>query len=103
MRPSLISLLIGSLVLAACAQPLPSRPRAEVPSPPAVGGCQAEQAQFAVGQEATAGLVQEAQRRAGAGRARVLRPGQAVTLEFDGTRLNLQVDAANRVLAVRCG
>jgi hypothetical protein len=33
----------------------------------------------------------------------VLRPDQVVTLEFDGTRLNLDVDASSRVVRVRCG
>ncbi|HST44042.1 MAG TPA: I78 family peptidase inhibitor, partial [Luteimonas sp.] len=40
---------------------------------------------------------------AGAGSMRVLRPGQAVTMEFNPTRLNLDVDAAGRVTAARCG
>jgi hypothetical protein len=34
---------------------------------------------------------------------RTLKPNQAVTLEFNGGRLNLVVDASDRVTAVRCG
>jgi hypothetical protein len=68
-----------------------------------VQGCQAEAVQFAVGQAASPALLQDAQRRAGASRVRVIRPGEAVTMEFDPTRLNLEVDAGNRVLRARCG
>ena len=35
--------------------------------------------------------------------ARIIRPGQMVTKEFDAERLNLEVDAAGRIVAVRCG
>jgi len=34
---------------------------------------------------------------------RALKPGQAVTMEFNGARLNLDVDARGRVTSVRCG
>lgn len=85
-------------ILAGCAQPGP----APAPTPPG-STCTAEPAAFAVGRQATPALIEEARRRAGASRTRVLRPGQVVTMEFDGSRLNLQVDAADRVLTVRCG
>ena len=98
---ALLCLLVVT-VAAGCAQPLPA-PGGDAPLPPKVSGCDAAGAQFAVGQPATASLVQEAQRRAGASRVRLLRPGQVVTLEFDGSRLNLELDAADRVLRARCG
>jgi hypothetical protein len=98
---TVLSLLLAGLV-AGCALPIPPRD-GPAPAPPSVTGCQPEPAQFALGQLATPSLVQEAQRRAGAARVRVLRPGQVVTMEFDGTRLNLDVDAGNRVLRARCG
>lgn len=94
--------LIAAALAGGCAQPLPVR-GGDAPSPPNVSGCDAAGAQFAIGQQATASLAQEAQRRAGATRVRLLRPGQVVTMEFDGARLNLEVDAADRVLRARCG
>lgn len=100
MRRFLVPTLLG-LLLAACAQPPVAAPPATAPSPP--GTCQAEPARSAVGQLLTPELVEDARRRSGAARARVLRPGQVVTMEFDGTRLNLQVDEGQRVTAVRCG
>ncbi len=35
--------------------------------------------------------------------ARILRPGQMVTKEYNAQRLNLEVDANGRIVAVRCG
>jgi Peptidase inhibitor I78 family len=34
---------------------------------------------------------------------RVIRPGQAVTMDFRGDRLNVEIDERNRVRALRCG
>ncbi|WP_312758022.1 I78 family peptidase inhibitor [Pulveribacter sp.] len=65
--------------------------------------CDAQGAQWAVGRSSTAKVVEEARVRAGARMARILRPGQAATMEFNGERLNLQVDGAGKVTAARCG
>ncbi|WP_409456784.1 I78 family peptidase inhibitor [Pulveribacter sp.] len=65
--------------------------------------CDAQGAQWAVGRSSTAKVVEEARVRAGARMARVLGPGQATTMEFNGERLNLQVDGAGKVMAARCG
>ncbi|RYF29956.1 MAG: starvation-inducible protein, partial [Comamonadaceae bacterium] len=35
--------------------------------------------------------------------ARVLHPNQAVTMQFNGQRLNLSVEASGRVIRVNCG
>jgi hypothetical protein len=35
--------------------------------------------------------------------ARVLRPGQPTTREFNAERLNLEVDTTGRIVAARCG
>jgi hypothetical protein len=40
---------------------------------------------------------------AGAQRFRWLRPGEVVTMEYDASRLNLEVDATGKVIRVRCG
>ncbi len=72
-------------------------------SPDARGTCNAQPAQFAVGQASTASVMESARARSGAEMARVLRPGQMVTKEFNAQRLNLQVDAQGRVVAVHCG
>lgn len=70
---------------------------------PRGGTCDAGPAQSAVGQSSTAKVVEAARVRSGARMARILRPGQMVTKEFDAQRLNLEVDANGRIVAVRCG
>lgn len=80
---------------------LPGSPPASAPAP--VAACNAQPAQFAVGQNSTASIMESARVRSGAQMARILRPGQMVTKEFNAQRLNLQVDANGRILAVSCG
>jgi len=65
--------------------------------------CNAQPAQFAVGQSSTASVMESARARSGAQMARILRPGQITTKEFNAQRLNLEVDATGRIIAVRCG
>ncbi|RYF07828.1 MAG: proteinase inhibitor I78 [Comamonadaceae bacterium] len=107
MRYAFTALSIAALTLAAgCTTgPLASAP------PPAIGAntgpvggtCDAQGAKAVVGQNSTAKTVEDARVRSGAVMARVLRPGQMVTKEFDAQRLNLDVDANGRIIAARCG
>lgn len=92
-RHFLPSILLASLA-SACAQQQPT---------PVPGTCQAQPAQFAIGYTFTDAVVEEVKSRSGARIARVLRPGMATTMEFNAERVNLEVDAANRVAKVRCG
>ncbi|WP_260673969.1 I78 family peptidase inhibitor [Comamonas aquatica] len=71
--------------------------------PRPVQTCNPDKAQWAVGKTNTEHTVTEARKRAGAYMVRVLRPGQATTMEFNGERLNLEVDATGRIVAARCG
>lgn len=88
------------LVITACTGTL-----APAPAPPDRGGneCKAADAQFAVGQNADAALLEQARQRSGSRIARILRPGQMVTMEYSAERLNLDVDASGKVASVRCG
>jgi len=78
---------------------------------PAAGGsapgfearCDAANAQSLVGRPATAELAAEAQRLSSAGAVRWLRPGQVITMEYRADRLNIEIDAQNQVVAIRCG
>lgn len=100
---ALIFLTVTTALMSACAQPQPQVPLA--PPPPIIssGECNAEAAQFTIGKAADAKLLDEARSRANAKRVRAIRPGEMVTMEFDATRLTLDVDASGRVVAVRCG
>ena len=89
-------------VITACTGTLAPAP---APTQPDRGGneCKAADAQFAVGQNADAALLEQARQRSGSRIARILRPGQMVTMEYSAERLNLDVDASGKVASVRCG
>jgi hypothetical protein len=70
---------------------------------PASVQCDASQVFGLVGKSVDEAGVEQARIDAKASRVRVLKPGQAVTLEFDGERLNLETDAQGLVTDVRCG
>lgn len=72
-------------------------------SPPATQICNAQPAQSFIGRTNTAQNLEQARKRSGAAMARVLHPGQITTREFNAERLNLEVDATGRIIAVRCG
>lgn len=76
---------------------------ASAPEAPPVGSCDATQAQTLVGQPLSDALVQQAQQDTGAKAVRVLKPDQMVTMEFNGERLNIDVDEKGVISGVRCG
>ncbi|RZA35666.1 MAG: Elastase inhibitor AFLEI Flags: Precursor [Lysobacteraceae bacterium] len=79
------------------AQPAP-------PVPPATAtACDDSQAQWAIGKKVTDADVEQARKDSGAESARTLKPNQAVTMEFNANRLNLDLDDAGVVTAIRCG
>ncbi|MDP1742533.1 MAG: I78 family peptidase inhibitor [Polaromonas sp.] len=101
-----VSLAVAGLgVLTACTTPgsSPSTSTSPMPPPPAGSACNAQGAQFAIGKAPGASVVEEARQRSGSYIARVLRPGQMVTMEFNAQRLNLDLDAAGVIRKVRCG
>ena len=89
-----------ALGAAACSYRIP--PHESTP-PPEVGTCDAAPAQGLVGRPASAELIEEARRLTGARVWRWLRPGQIVTMEFHAGRLNLRLDARDRVEGISCG
>lgn len=95
---------LATCTLVACTTPAPAPAGAgSAPAGPAANVCNAQGAQFAVGKTAGASVVEEARQRSGSYMARVLRPNQAVTMEFNAQRLNLDVNSAGVVTRVRCG
>lgn len=82
----------------------PTPPASSAPAGATLGGmCNAQPAQFAVGQNSTASVVESARQRSGAQKARILHPGQIITKEYDTQRLNLEVDGNGRIIAAKCG
>jgi len=65
--------------------------------------CDAAALQSQIGQKATQSVLEDLRTRSGAATARILRPGQLVTMEYNDTRLNLIVDDKDVMTAIRCG
>lgn len=65
--------------------------------------CKAGPAQFALGESLSEELKEAARTHAEAKEVRVLRAGEATTLEFNAQRLNLHVDDDDVVTDARCG
>lgn len=79
--------------------PYPETPAAETPAMT----CDATKVQWTLGQLADEALVARAKTESGSDRLRVIKPGMAVTMDYREDRLNLDVDADNKVTSARCG
>lgn len=73
------------------------------PMPPMEDRCNAELAKSAIGKAATPQVVEQARIDARADVARVLKPGQMVTMEYLAGRLNVDVNERNAITGLRCG
>ena len=110
------------LLLSACATPAqdPSPVASEeadpgfapAPPPPALEDegikeeppvCNPDAGQWAVGQLADEALVEKVRIDTQSERVRVIKPGMMVTMDYRLDRVNIEVDADNRVTVVRCG
>jgi len=76
-----------------------------VPASPVAApqSCDAQAVQSLIGKLFAAELQAHAQQLSGARSVRVIRPGQAVTMDYSGSRLNIELDASGRVVRVHCG
>lgn len=95
-----IAILAGAaLTLAACQSESP----AETPPPPAAeDACGAGKVARFLGKALTPSI--EAEIAADTpGSQRVIRPGDAVTMDFRADRLNIDLDAAGKIAKLRCG
>ena len=105
-------MLIAGLALMACTpseptttatpaatEPAPPPPAAE-PAPPATAADTCNMAQYAslIGKPATDSGVPAA-----GATVRIIKPGDQVTMDFQATRLNIEVNAAGVITVVRCG
>lgn len=86
--------------LVACAtQP----PLGTAPYPPQATQCDAERARWALGREATAEVVEEVRAATQSHAVRVIRPGQAVTMDYSPVRVNIHVNERNAITGITCG
>lgn len=94
---------IGALFMAtsACISVVPADE--ELPVHGGGGTCDASRAARLVGQEATSALGAEALRLTGASALRWIQPGDMVTMDYRPDRLNVKLDARNRIEQFTCG
>ncbi len=95
--PILMPVIVLLLSMGACATIPPEGP------PMPVAQCNAAGARWALGREPGGDVVERARIESGSAAVRVIRPGEAVTMDFRGDRLNLNVNARNAIDAVKCG
>ncbi|MEX6503546.1 I78 family peptidase inhibitor [Pseudomonas zhanjiangensis] len=65
--------------------------------------CRAEAVPGLLGKQATAERVEQARLQTGAKSVRVLAPGDAVTLDYNRHRLNIDIDEAEMIRRISCG
>ena len=96
----ILTLALSTISVSACTTATPPMSDSIVPS----ASCNPDAAKpSAMGKTATAAVVEKARIDAGARSARVLKPGQMVTMEYAEGRLNIDVDAGNVITNLRCG
>jgi hypothetical protein len=92
------AVLAAAIPLSACAPMPPAEP-----SPPYTGQCDAGQARWAIGQAATADVVERIRIDTRSQAVRTIRPGQAVTMDYSAARANVHVNERNAITGVTCG
>ena len=101
MRPLLSTLVVSAaLSTAACTG---MQVNTGGPLPPQEMQCDAERARWAIGREATAGIVEEVRVATQSRTVRVIHPGQAVTMDFSPVRVNIHVNERNAITSITCG
>lgn len=97
-------LLMPALLAASSAcTPMPPKAKATTPYPPRLAQCQADPAQRFVGEVASEDIVEQARAATGANSVRVLKPGEAATMDFRDDRLNLHLDDHGAITRATCG
>jgi hypothetical protein len=96
-------ILSATLLAAGCSSTAEQPGRAAAPSAVTPDSCTSSAVEHLKGQTATPELLEQARQQAGASTARILTPNSVVTLEYNGQRLNLNVDDQRVVTRVSCG
>lgn len=108
-----LSLALAGLLLAGCSStdkpsaPATTAPAAEAAStavaPSFSGTCDSSAVAGLVGKNADTALVEQAKRQSGAETARVLRPNDPMTMDYNSRRLNIDVSETGVVNQFTCG
>jgi hypothetical protein len=77
--------------------------RPKLAEPPAMEECDASGLQNLIGKPFSEALKEQVLKDSGSRSVRVIRPGQAVTQDYGLQRVNIELDAQEKVISVRCG
>jgi hypothetical protein len=96
---------LSLLVLVGCAGPggRSGAPAGSAAAPAPQARCDAQAAQYVLGQSFGPAVEREVRARSGASLVRWLSPGQAVTMDLNPARLNLTLDSRSRITKAACG
>lgn len=97
MATRLPAILLSVLPLAACAPMPPAAP------PPLVDACVADQAAWAIGMGISDEIVERVRVDTRSRSVRVIRPGQAVTMDYRGDRVNIKLNERDAIVGISCG
>lgn len=89
--------VIPFLALIACDGPIAALPPGPAIPPATQDTCNANQYAHLIGQDATA-----LERILLMGQVRVIRPGDAVTMDFRPERINFMIEPDNRIASISC-
>lgn len=112
-RPLFLA-FVATFALAACApvdpgtgapapDPDPKPPVVDTPPEEDTMVCDAKNTTWAIGQPADQATVDRIRVETHSKGVRVIKPGMAVTMDYREDRVNIDVDAENRIVKVRCG
>ena len=91
------AILLIALPLAACATMPPPGP------PPLAESCNAEAASWAMGHAVSDDIVERIRIETGSQSVRVIRPGQPVTMDYRGDRVNIKLNERDAIVGISCG
>jgi len=95
-----VALAMAAALIAGCQSSTTAAP--DTPTKPTTR-CDSDAVRHLVGQTATPELLNQARDQAGASTARILRPDDIVTLEYNSQRLNINTDSAMKIERINCG
>ena len=80
----------------------------EVPDPRAAAidelhPCEAQKVQSFVSRPAVEATIAKAVELSGSSTARIVRPGQPISMDYQTDRLTIEVDRRNRIIRISCG
>ena len=105
-RTLFIGAVLAAATLAGCAGGTPGTGSAASVAATTSGtdgrDCNADRAESAVGQKANSEMLDTYRKQADAQLARILRPRDVITMEYNPQRLNLRVDEQDMVISVNC-